>query len=93
MCELRAAVELMSAAAPLQNRPALSVAVVIPTLNEADSIAAVVNDDVITQIDGRRLTDDSLNSVFTKPVGTPLRLTVRHSGSVRIVSLALREVL
>jgi len=55
--------------------------------------AGIVEDDVITQIDGRPPTDDSLSRVFAQPIGTPLRLTVRHFGSVRTVSLALQEVL
>lgn len=55
--------------------------------------AGIVEDDVITQIDGRPPTDDSLENAFLRAPGTRLRLTVRHSETVLTVSIALRNVL
>jgi hypothetical protein len=55
--------------------------------------AGLAVDDVITLIDGLPPSDDTLQSAFTRPVGTPLRLDVRHQGTTRTVSLILQEIL
>jgi len=55
--------------------------------------AGLKEEDVITQIDGKPPTDDTLQTAFTKPVGTLLHLTVRRGTRTLNVSLALKEIL
>ena len=55
--------------------------------------AGLKEEDVITQIDGKPPTDDTMQSAFTQPVGTVLRLTVRHGTKTRTVSLILKDIL
>lgn len=55
--------------------------------------AGLAEEDVITQIDGKPPTDDTMQSAFTQPVGTVLHLTVKHGEKVRTVSLVLKDVL
>jgi hypothetical protein len=55
--------------------------------------AGLREDDVITQIDGAPPTDETMVSAFTQPVGTVVRLTVRHAKETRAVSIVLKEVL
>ena len=49
--------------------------------------------DVITEIDGKPPTDDTMQSAFTQPVGTVLHLTVRHDAMTRTVSIILKNIL
>ena len=68
------------------------IRLVFPGSPAAD--AGLMADDVITEIDGRPPTDESLVSAFARPVGTHLSLTVRRSGMpLRTVSINLRDVL
>jgi Aspartyl protease len=53
----------------------------------------LVEGDVITQIDGAAPTDETLNSAFAQPVGTVVKVTVRHGGQARTIALTLKEVL
>jgi S1-C subfamily serine protease len=69
----------------------LKVKLVVPGSPAAKAGLSV--DDVITRIDGLPPDDDTLQSAFTRPVGTPLRLDVRHRGTTRSVSLILQEIL
>jgi hypothetical protein len=69
----------------------LKIKTVIPASPAAN--AGLVEEDTITQIDGQPPTDDSIQSAFTQPVGTVLRLTVRHGETIRTVSLVLKEIL
>jgi len=69
----------------------LKVKLVVPGSPAAKAGLAI--DDVITRIDGLPPDDDTLQSAFTRPVGTPLRLDVRHRGTTRSVSLVLQEIL
>jgi hypothetical protein len=55
--------------------------------------AGLKEEDVITQINGKPPTDDTLQTAFTKPVGTLLHLTVRRGTRTLNVSLALKEIL
>jgi Aspartyl protease/PDZ domain len=55
--------------------------------------AGLKEQDVITEIDGKRPTDDTMQSAFTQPVGTVLHLTVRHDLKTRAVSLILKDIL
>jgi hypothetical protein len=55
--------------------------------------AGLHEDDVITQIDGVAPTDETMVSAFLQPVGTLVRLTVRHANETRAVSVVLKEVL
>ncbi len=55
--------------------------------------AGLKPDDVITQINGKSPTDETMQSAFTRPVGTALHLTVRHDAKTRTVSLVLKNVL
>ena len=55
--------------------------------------AGLETGDIITQIDGVAPTDASLTNAFERPTGTRVRLTVVHSGAVRIVSCLLQDVL
>ena len=50
-------------------------------------------EDIITQIDGKPPTDDTMQSAFTQPVGTVVHLTVRSGTKTRNVSLVLKEIL
>jgi C-terminal processing protease CtpA/Prc len=67
------------------------IRMVIPGSPAAE--AGLEPNDVITQIDGVPPTDASLISAFERPVGTTIRLTVLHLGTVRNVSCILRDVL
>jgi C-terminal processing protease CtpA/Prc len=49
-------------------------------------------EDVITQIEGKPPTDDTMQGAFLQPVGTVLHLTVRHDSKTRAVSLVLKNV-
>ncbi len=55
--------------------------------------AGLKEEDVITQIDGKPPTDESLQSAFIQPVGTVLHLTVRRGTKTRRVSLVLKDIL
>jgi hypothetical protein len=55
--------------------------------------AGLKEEDVITQIDGKPPTDETMQSAFTQPVGTVLHLTVRRGAKTRTVSLALKNIL
>jgi hypothetical protein len=55
--------------------------------------AGLKQEDVITQIDGKSPTDDTMQSAFTQPVGTVVRLTVHRGDKTRKVSLVLKEIL
>lgn len=50
-------------------------------------------EDVITQIDGKPPTDDTMQSAFTQPVGTVVHLAVRSGTKTRHLSLVLKEIL
>jgi len=69
----------------------LTIKAVIP--GSPGAAAGLKQEDVITQIDGRAPTDDTLESAFPQPVGTVLHLTVRSGGSSRTVSVVLRDIL
>ena len=69
----------------------LAIKTVVP--GSPGAAAGLKQDDVITAIDGRPPTDDTLQSAFTQPVGTVLHLTVRSGGASRTVSVVLKEVL
>ncbi len=69
----------------------LKIKTVIP--RSPGARAGLKEEDVITQIDGKRPTDESLQSAFTQPVGTVLHLTVRHGAKTRTVSLVLKNIL
>jgi predicted aspartyl protease len=69
----------------------LTVKTVIP--DSPGAAAGLKADDVITAIDGRAPTDDTLQSAFTQPVGTVVQLTVHSGLATRTVSLVLKEVL
>jgi S1-C subfamily serine protease len=55
--------------------------------------AGLKEQDVITLIDGKPPTDDTMQSAFTRPVGTVLHLTVRRDGKIRPVTLVLKNIL
>lgn len=55
--------------------------------------AGLKAEDVITRIDGRSPTDESLESAFTQPVGTVVHLTVRSGRKTRTISLVLKNIL
>ena len=55
--------------------------------------AGLKEQDVITQIEGKPPTDDTMQSAFTQPVGTALHLSVRRGTQTRKVSLVLKNVL
>ncbi len=73
------------------NSDSLKIRTVIPRGPGAK--AGLKEDDVITQIDGQPPTDDSMQTAFTRPVGTVLRLTVRRGTMTRTVSIVLRQIL
>ena len=54
--------------------------------------AGLKEQDVITEIDGKAPTDDTMQSAFTQPIGTTLRLTVQRGARTRTVSLVLKNV-
>jgi hypothetical protein len=55
--------------------------------------AGLAAGDVITQIDGKPPTDDSMQSAFTEAVGTVLHLTVKRGEKTRTVAVVLKDVL
>jgi C-terminal processing protease CtpA/Prc len=55
--------------------------------------AGLKPDDMITQINGKPPTDETMQSAFARPVGTILRLTIRRDAKTRTISLALKNVL
>jgi S1-C subfamily serine protease len=55
--------------------------------------AGLKEQDVITQLNGKPPTDETMKSAFTRPVGTVLHLTVRHDGKARPLTLVLKNVL
>lgn len=55
--------------------------------------AGLKPDDMITQINGKPPTDETMQNAFTRPVGTVLRLTIRHDVKTRTVSLVLKNIL
>jgi hypothetical protein len=55
--------------------------------------AGLKEQDVITQLNGKPPTDETMRSAFTRPVGTVLHLTVRHDGKTRPLTLVLKNVL
>jgi predicted metalloprotease with PDZ domain len=55
--------------------------------------AGLKEQDVITQINGRPPTDETMQNAFTRPVGTVLHLTARHEGKTRTIALVLKNVL
>jgi hypothetical protein len=69
----------------------LTVKTVIP--GSPGARAGLKQEDVITEIDGQPPTDDSMQTAFTRPVGTVLHLTVRRGTTTRTVSLVLRQIL
>jgi hypothetical protein len=69
----------------------LKIKTVIP--GSPGSKAGLKEEDVITQIDGKPPTDNTMVSAFTRPVGTVLHLTVRRGATTRTVSLALKQIL
>jgi len=79
---------------------ALVVKTVLP--GSAGAAAGIVEGDKILAVDGKLMTQptdvaamsESVGlGAFTRPVGTLLRLKIRHNKSVRNLSLTLREVL
>jgi len=76
----------------LDNYPAhLKIKTVIP--GSPGAKAGLKQDDIITLIDGKPPTDNTMVSAFTQPVGTVVHLTVRRGSITRTVSLALRQIL
>ena len=69
----------------------LKIMTVIPGSPSAK--AGLHEDEVITQIDGLTPTDETMVSAFTQPVGTVVRLTVRHANEPHTVSVILKDVL
>ncbi len=69
----------------------LKVKLVVPGSPAAK--AGLVEEDVITLINGRTPNEDTLVSAFAQPVGRVLTLTVRHGQLAHVVTLALTEVL
>jgi hypothetical protein len=69
----------------------LKIMTVIP--RSPGARAGLKAEDVITGIDGKPPTDDTMQSAFTEPVGTVLHLTVRRDAKTRTVSLVLKNVL
>ena len=55
--------------------------------------AGLKSDDVITQINGKSPTGDTMQSAFTRPVGTVLHLTIRRDAKTRTVALVLKNIL
>ena len=55
--------------------------------------AGLKPDDVITQINGKSPTGDTMQSAFTRPVGTVLHLTIRRDAKTRTVALVLKNIL
>ncbi len=55
--------------------------------------AGLKQEDVITQINGKAPTDETMESAFTQRVGTVVRLTVLHGTQTRNVTLVLKEIL
>jgi hypothetical protein len=49
--------------------------------------------DKITDINGRRLSDDPNDPIFTQPVGTILHITIRRDGVLHVYDVTLRDVL
>lgn len=74
-----------------RNSANLKVKTVIP--GSPGARAGLQQEDVITRINGKSPTDDTMESAFTQRVGTVVRLTVRHGTQTRDVSLVLREIL
>jgi hypothetical protein len=72
------------------NSDSLKIKTVIPRGPGAK--AGLKADDVITRIDGKPPTDDTMQSAFTQPVGTVLHLTVRRKATTHTVSLVLKEI-
>jgi len=54
--------------------------------------AGLKAEDVITQIDGKPPTDETIQSAFTQPIGTILHLTIRHRSATHTLSLVLKEI-
>jgi Aspartyl protease/PDZ domain len=73
------------------NADNLKIMTVVP--GSPGARAGLKQDDVITQIDGKTPTDDTMQSAFTQPVGTVVRMTVHRGAKVRNVSLVLKEIL
>ena len=69
----------------------LKIKTVIP--RSPGARAGLKEEDVITQIDGKPPTDETLQSAFTQPVGTVLHLTVRRGTKTHTVSLVLKNIL
>jgi hypothetical protein len=69
----------------------LKIMTVIP--HSPGAKAGLQEQDVITQINGKTPTDDTMQSAFTRPVGTVVHLTVRRGAKTRTVSLVLKEIL
>jgi hypothetical protein len=69
----------------------LAVETVVP--GSPGAHAGLHEGDVITQIDGLPPTDETMIGAFTQPVGTMVRLTVRHANDTHAVSVVLKEVL
>ncbi len=55
--------------------------------------AGLQAEDMITGIDGKSPTDDTIQSAFIQPVGTVVHLTVRQGTKTRSVSLVLKNIL
>jgi Aspartyl protease/PDZ domain len=55
--------------------------------------AGLKEQDVITEIDGKPPTDDTMQSAFTQPAGTVVHLTVRGGAKARTVSVVLKDIL
>ena len=69
----------------------LKIMTVIPHSPAAK--AGLREEDLITQIDGKPPTDETMQSAFTQPVGTVVHLTVRSGANTRAVSLVLKDIL
>jgi Aspartyl protease/PDZ domain len=76
----------------LNNNPdKLEIMTVVP--GGPGAKAGLKEQDVITQIDGKPPTDDTMQNAFMQPVGTVLHLTVRHNAKTRTASLVLKDIL
>jgi hypothetical protein len=69
----------------------LKIMTVIP--RSPGARAGLKAEDVITGIDGKPPTDDTMQNAFTEAVGTVLHLTVRHDAKTRTVVLVLKNIL
>jgi C-terminal processing protease CtpA/Prc len=70
---------------------AMKVMTVLP--GNSGEAAGLQVGDLITKIDGKALDDTQDESVFARPVGTVLRLTVKRGQATQEIAVMLKDVL